>query len=184
MWRQFAISILVSSCLCGCVLAAEDLVSRCPKPSKVVPASCTEIAYKDLPPGARDLLLKMRCDVRSGGPYDYGSAVDLRGDGSLEYQFCCHEAAHGPCGSVLIGKIGNEWKDLTAKEGLLGFLGACNLFVVLESQQRGFHDVCLPVQCMPATKSGSAACVPTIWRYDGARYRATDATAAKLPGAR
>jgi len=184
MSRRLANPILVSLCFCSCTLVADDLASRCSRPSKVVQSSCKAIAYKDLPQGARDLLRKMKCDVRSGSPYDYGSAVDLNGDGSPEYQFCCHEAPHGPCGSVVVGRIGSEWKDLTAKEGLLGFEGACSLFVVLESQQRGFHDVCLPVECSPATKANSAACTPTIWRYDGTRYRATDATAAKPSSAR
>jgi len=184
MSRRLANPILVSLCFCSCTLVADDLASRCSRPSKVVQSSCKAIAYKDLPQGARDLLRKMKCDVRSGSPYDYGSAVDLNGDGSPEYQFCCHEAPHGPCGSVVVGRIGSEWKDLTAREGLLGFEGACNLFVVLESQQRGFHDVCLPVQCSPATKANPAACAPTIWRYDGTRYLATDATAAKPSSAR
>jgi hypothetical protein len=133
--------------------------------------------HQDLPVGARALLRKLKCDVRSGSSYDFGSAVDLNSDGSPEYQFCCHEAPHGPCSAVLIGKVGTEWKDLTAKEGLLGFAGACNLFVVLESQQSGYHDVCLPMLCSPAGATG--ACAPAIWHYDGGRYRPKDATTAK-----
>jgi hypothetical protein len=113
----------------------------------------------------------MNCDVHAGSSYDYGSAVDLNADGSPEYQFCCHESAHGPCSAVVIGKVGAQWKDLTAKEGLLGFDGACNLFIVLESQRAGYHDVCLPNECSPAPDAKSKACVPAIWRYDGSRYR-------------
>ena len=161
-------------------LVADDLASKCPGPSKEAQASCKEITYSDLPKEATTLLTKMKCDVGPGSNYDYGSAVDLNGDGSPEYQFCCHEAPHGPCGSVLISKVGTEWKDLTAKEGMLGFEGACNLFVVLESQRAGFHDICLPDQCSPTTPK---TCVPTIWQYDSGRYRATGAAPVKSANA-
>ena len=83
----------------------------------------------------------MKCEVRTGSNYDYGSAVDLSGDGIPAYQFCCSESAHGPCGALVVGKVGREWKNLTATEGLFGFDGACGQFIVLESQQNGFHDV-------------------------------------------
>src|SRR5579863_3183432 len=125
--------------------AADDPTLTCPKPSKEVQASCRAITYRDLPGGARALLRKLKCGVIPGSPYDSGSAVDLNSDGSAEYQFCCHAAPHGPCDAVLIGKVGTEWKDLTAKDGSLGFEGACNLFVPLETQHGGYHDVCLPI---------------------------------------
>ena len=131
----------------------------CPAPAPAIQASCRETTYKDLPLGAKTLLRKLKCDVGPGSNYDYGSAVDLNGDGSPEYQFCCHEAPHGPCGARLIGKIGNEWKDLTGSTGLLGYDGAFLLFIVLESQHGGFHDVCL-------------ADIPTIWQFSASRYRA------------
>jgi hypothetical protein len=166
MFRWFAGLLLFCSFAFACAVADDDLVSRCPTPDKVIQSSCKEIAYKDLPDGARTLLHKLKCD------YDCGSAVDLNGDGSPEYKFCCKAASHGPCGSVVIGKIGTQWKDLTAKEGVLGFDGACNGFVVLMSQHSGFHDVCLPVECAPGSKT-SQNCSPTIWRYQKGRYYAT-----------
>ncbi len=169
--RNLANFILICSCTPGMVWAADDLAPMCPAPSKTIQASCREITYRELPAGARTLLQRMNCEVRTGSNYDYGSAVDLNGDGSPEYQFCCHESPHGPCSAVLIGKVGTQWKDLTAKEGLLGFDGACNLFVILESQRSGFHDVCLPNECSPATDAKSKACVPAVWQYDGSRYR-------------
>ena len=159
--------------LAGCGLpgmAADDPVAACPAPAKEVLASCREITYSDLPEGARALLKKLKCDVRPGSNYNWGSSVDLNGDGSPEYQFCCHEAPHGPCGAVLIGRVGGQWKDLTAKDGLLGFDGACKLLVVLESRHGEFRDVCLPAQCSPTARAG--ACTPAIWQYDGTRYRA------------
>ena len=132
-----------------------------------------------MPAGARALLRSMKCDVRSGSNYDYGSAVDLNGDGSPEYQFCCHEAPHGPCSSVVIGKVGKQWKDLTAKGGLLGFEGACNLFIVLESRRSGFLDICLPNECAPTT--AGKTCVPMVWQYDGGRYRPASAPSVEPP---
>ena len=160
-------TLLAGSFIWRC--AADDLAAMCPKPSNEIQATCKEIAYKDLPGGAKALLRRMKCDVRSGSNYDYGSAVDLNGDSSPEYQFCCHEAPHGPCGAVLIGKVGNQWKDLTAKEGLLGFEGACRLFVVIESRRAGFHDICLPDECAPGTTGKT--CVPKLWQYERGRYR-------------
>jgi hypothetical protein len=127
MRLRFAKLILICSYLLRTAAVADDTTPTCPKPSKETQASCREITYKDLPAGARALLRKLKCDVRSGSPYDFGSAVDLNSDGSPEYQFCCHEAPHGPCSAVLIGKVGTEWKNLTAKDGLLGFEGACNV---------------------------------------------------------
>jgi len=178
MGRRFAYLIL---CPWVCAVTADDTAPTCPAPSKAVQASCKEIAYKDLPEGVRALLQMMKCEVGSGSSYDFGSAVDLNGDGLPEYLFCCHEAPHGPCGAMLIGKVGTQWKDLTAKEGLLGFDGACNLFVVLESRHNGFHDVCLPSECAPNTDSKSNACVPAIWHYENGRYRSVSAPPAKLP---
>jgi len=159
---------------------AADQTAACPKSSKDVQASCRAITYKDLPTGARLLLRRMKCDVRAGSPYDSGSAVDLNNDGMPEYEFCCHEAPHGPCDAVLIGKVGTKWKDLTAKDGLLGFEGACNLLVVLETQHGGYHDLCLPIQCSQPVRGGN--CEPTIWHYDGTRYRSSDASAGKPSG--
>ena len=34
--------------------------------------------------------------------------LSLNGDGLPEFQVCCHGAPHGPCGAVLIDKVGNE----------------------------------------------------------------------------
>jgi hypothetical protein len=179
VWRRFANLILIGFYCCGFLLAADDLTSMCPAPSKAIQASCKEITFKDLPPDAKALLRKLKCDVRLGSNYDYGSAVDLNGDGSPEFQFCCHESPHGPCGSVLIGKVGAQWKDLTAQQGLLGFEGACNAFIVLESQRASFHDVCLPNECAPATEAKSQACVPKVWQYDGSRYHSIAASPTK-----
>lgn len=74
-------------------------------------------------------------------------------------------------GEVVIGKVGREWKDLTAMEGVFGHDDACGQFIVLESQHSGFHDVCLSNQCSTATPNGGAECLPTIWRSSGSRYQ-------------
>ena len=150
----------------------------CPKPSETILASCSEISYKDLPQGARDLLTRMKCEVHAGSNYDDGSAVDLSGNGTPAYQYCCSDAPHGPCGSVLIGKIGGEWKELSAKEALLGFSGACNNFIVLDSQHNGFHDVCLPDECSTPNKNNVCE-GPAIWQFGNGRYRSVANTSAK-----
>ncbi len=90
--RLFANLLLFGTFACGFGWAQDDLVSRCPPPDRAIQAGCKEIAYKDLPDGAKSLLRKLKCDSQ------YGSAVDLNGDGSPEYKFCCKQAAHGPCG--------------------------------------------------------------------------------------
>ena len=175
--KEHLVGLILICSFSWCAATAADQTAACPKPSKEVQASCRAITYKDLPVGARLLLRRMKCDVRAGSPYDSGSAVDLNGDGSPEYQFCCHEAPHGPCDAVLIGKVGTKWKDLTAKDGMLGFDGACNLLVVLETEHGGFNDLCLPIQCSQPVNGGS--CDPAIWRYDGTRYRSGETGAAK-----
>jgi TPR repeat protein len=146
----------------------------CPRMSEEILASCKEASYKDLPQGALDVLAKLKCEV--GSNYDYGSAVDLAGTGTPAYQICCHDSPHGPCGAVVIGKVGSAWKDLTAKEGLLGFESACGLFFVLQSKHEGFHDVCLPNQCSSAAPANGKACAPTIWQFSGGRYRSVAST--------
>lgn len=152
------------------ILPAQNPTATCPKPDHAIQSGCREIRYQDLPAGAKALLDSLQCDVRPNTNYDYGSRVDLQGDGSAAYQFCCHASPHGPCGAVLIARIGNGWKDLTAAGGLLGFTGACNLFVILESRHNGFHDVCLPAQCSAAQGN----CEPDIWRFDNGRYHSAD----------
>ena len=167
---------VIAGIACGIALAAGP-PPMCPAPAKAIQASCREITYKDLPEGAKTLLRKLKCDVGAGSNYDYGSAVDLNGDGSPEYQFCCHEAPHGPCDARLIGKVANEWKDLTGSGGLSGYDDACGRFVILETQHNGFHDVCLADQCSAPTTP--AACAPAIWQFQASRYRTVNATPAK-----
>lgn len=138
----------------------------CGLPSETALSGCKEIRSIDLPAGAKALLKKLNCTVRSGDVHDYGSAVDLNDDGVPEYQFCCEPASHGPCSAVLIGKVGSDWKDLTPKDGILGYEGACTLMIVLASKTRGFHDICLPNECASAI---SKRCVPTVLNFH-ARY--------------
>jgi Bacterial Ig-like domain (group 2) len=157
----------------------QELASRCPAPSKEIQATCRGITYEDLPDGARALLHQLRCDTGPSSNYNYGTAVDLNGDGIPEYQLCCNEAPHGPCGAVLIVRIGGKWTDLTPKNGMLGFEGPCNQFVVLATQHGGFHDVCLRVECAPSSKAGT--CNPTIWQFDGTRYQVVDTAATLAP---
>ena len=114
----------------------------------------------------------------AGSSYDYGSAVDLNGDGEPEYQVCSKDSPHGPCSSVVIGKIGSVWKDLTAKEGVAGYAYACGLFVVLDSRHGRYDDVCLPNQCSTVSSPTGKPCVPTIWHFINGRYRSVEYTPA------
>ena len=143
----------------------------CPKPSESILASCRSVTYNGLPFGVRELLAKMKCEVRTGSNYDFGSAVDLSSDESRSYQFCCSESPHGPCGAVVIGTVGGVWKNLTPAEGVPGYNDACGGFIVLESQHDGFHDVCLPNVCSTASPNSGTQCLPTTLQFSEGRYR-------------
>jgi hypothetical protein len=151
----------------------------CPRPSVQALASCRETSYKDLPQEALNLLTKMKCDVDSN--YDYGSAVDLNGDGDPEYQVCCHDAPHGPCAAAVIGKVGSAWRELNEKGGVLGFEPPCRLFIVLDSRHGGFNDVCLPAECSTISSPTGKPCVPTIWHFVDGRYRSVEYTPVAPP---
>jgi hypothetical protein len=158
---------------------------RCPKPSEAILASCKEITYKDLPLGAFKLLQKLKCEVAKnvlvgGSNYDDGSVVDLGGKGEPFYEMCCSEAAHGPCGAVLIGKIDGEWKDLTDKRGLERFSGACNGFLVLDAQHNGLHDVCIPNSCSTLVRNNTCD-GPVIWQFKDDHYQSVPPAPATLP---
>ena len=151
----------------------------CPMPSAQTLTACRGTSYEDLPQGALDLLKKMKCHVSSN--YDYGSAVDLNGDGEPEYQVCCNDSPHGPCDAVVIGKIGSAWKDLTAKGGVFGFTDPCGMFIVLDSHHNGFRDICLPYQCSMVSSPNGKPCVPTIWHFVNGRYGSVEYTPATPP---
>ena len=147
----------------------------CPKPSNEILAACTQMSNEVLPQGVLKLLGKMKCDSN-----DALSAVDLTDEGTPVYEVCCHQPAHGPCAAVLIGKIGQQWKELSPEGGLLGFTGPCGGFVVLDSQHNGFHDVCLPDECSTPLKVKNNVCErPDIWQFSGGRYRSVPNTATK-----
>lgn len=138
----------------------------CPTPSEAILSACTEINYESLPRGVLNLLGRMRCDSNEAL-----SAVDLSGKGSEVYEVCCSQAAHGPCGAVLIGKIGKEWKELSPQQGLQGFNGACNGLIVLKSQHNGLHDICLPNTCAESSVRNNQCVAPDIWQFNNGRYR-------------
>jgi len=108
--------------------------------------SCKSVRYHDLPEIVKDVLKKMKCEVGPQSTYDYGYAMDLNGDGLLEYQYCCGEPRHGPCSSLVIGKIRSQWKNLIGKTSyqfdLYRDAGTpCYGISILESQHGGFHDI-------------------------------------------
>jgi hypothetical protein len=139
----------------------------CPRPDSDILERCESISYARFPDEAIALLKKLKCDVEPNTSYDYGSEVDLNGDGHPEYHICCSESPHGPCGAVLIGRVGSQWKDLTAGHSLLGFTPACGAFVVLSSQHNRYHDICLPILC----SAFSRVCRPAILQFRNGSYR-------------
>lgn len=143
----------------------------CPKPSEIILSNCRTVTYNDLPLGARNLLTRMRCEVRTGSNYDFGSAVDLGNEANRSYQFCCSESPHGACGAVVIGTVGGVWTNLTPAQGVPGYNEACGDFIVLDSQHGGFHDVCLPNVCSTATPNSGSQCLPTVLQFSEGRYR-------------
>jgi len=147
----------------------------CPKPSDEILSACTQMSNEVLPQGVLNLMGKMKCDSNEAL-----SAVDLTCEGTPVYEVCCHQPAHGPCAAVLIGKIGQQWKELSPEAGLRGFTGPCGGFVILDSQHNGFHDVCLPDECSTPLKINNNVCErPGIWQFSSGRYRSVPYTARK-----
>jgi hypothetical protein len=136
---------------------------NCPKPDDDVQEGCKSVTYKSLPHDAARLLRRMNCHV--GPNYDSGSMIQLSSGKDSEYQMCCHDAPHGPCDAVVIGRIGGKWKDLTADTGVDGFDAPCGGFFVLDTKHNGFHDVCIPYACSTAIPDNNGRkCLPTIWQ--------------------
>jgi hypothetical protein len=148
---------------------------RCPAPAKTVLDSCRDVVFEDLPDGLKSLLKRMKCDALPPSTYDYGVAVDLNGDGTPEYQFCCGEARHGPCSARLFGKIGSTWRDITpTNTGFQGFTSTCGGMIVLESSHNGFRDICLPAECSTLTPGKCVS--PAVWQFKNGHYVETQYT--------
>ena len=140
---------------------------RCPKLDEQLVSSCTAGA---IPQPAFDLLAKMKCPVVEGAVGGYGSAISLTPNATVAYQVCCRDFHRGPCEAVLIGKIGSQWSDLTAKEGLQGSGEACRDLLPLESQHNGVHDLCIPNECDLATFQRTKHCTAAVWQFRNGRY--------------
>ena len=118
-------------------------LAACPAAFAPAQQSCRAITHKDLPAEVSALLTSSGCDVAADSNYDYGVSVALGGEAPA-YQFCCHEAPHGPCASAVIGKDNGQWRILA--QDILGYDAdpPCGALVVLEHQSGGFHDLCVP----------------------------------------
>lgn len=124
--------------------AIPAISENCSEWDDAVHKTCEAVKYRDLPPGLKNLMAKMKCEVKTGSNYDYGYIVDLNLDGTFEYAFCCHESPHGPCGMTLFGRTSGKWKVLY--KYLLGFDDGetpCLGFVVLKEKHSGYPDVCI-----------------------------------------
>jgi hypothetical protein len=118
-------------------------IAACPSPT-AARQSCRAITSKDLPSEVTALLKSSGCDVAAGSNYDYGVSTALTDDDAPAYQFCCHDAPHGPCAAAIIAKDKGKWRIL-AKD-ILGYDAdpPCDDLVVLDHQSNGFHDLCIP----------------------------------------
>ncbi len=150
----------------------------CPKLDERLLSACDATAYfDDFPQGARNLLVKMGCDTE-GAVGNSPSGFQLA-DGTPAYQVCCRDFHRDPCEAVLIGKIGSQWKDLTAKGDLRGFGKSCRVLLPLESQHYGVHDLCVPSQCGPAKPGEKQSCL--VWRFKNGRYHGVVYTPQETP---
>jgi hypothetical protein len=100
-------------------LAISAMNEKCGERDDAVQNTCKFVKYRELPPGLKGLMAKMKCNVKIGSSYDYGYAVDLNRDGRPKYAFCCKEAGHGPCGMTIFGTSSGKWKVLY--NNMLGF---------------------------------------------------------------
>jgi hypothetical protein len=131
-------------------------------------AQCSDATFKDLPVDAMKLLNRMKCDSDEG----WGSRVVLRGEGGApQFEICCHDAPHGPCSAVIIGEVSGRWQNLTEKEGVAGYDGACLGLIVLRHQHGGFHDICLPNTCSPLQEAKNHQCVPAVLQFKDGQYQ-------------
>ena len=90
-------------------------------------------------------MASIRCDVKTGSVYDCGFALDLNGDGNVEYAFCCEESPHGPCSMKIFGKVSGKWKVLLPDTNMAGYCGGtdpCNGFHVLDGTNEKYHEIC------------------------------------------
>ena len=156
---------------------AQNTSPSCPAPSKAAMESCQSITHNQLPKPALELLRIMKCDA--GSNYDYGAEVHLSADPQdSSYVICCHDAPHGPCGAVLIGKISGVWKDLTPRNGLFGYDMPCAGLVVLEGTHAKWRDLCLPDECASPVVG---RCEPPVLQFNGMRYLWPRSTASSRP---
>ncbi len=144
----------------------------CPKISEAILGNYKATVASELPREAYDLAVELKC---SDACPDFGYVVDLKSGGPPAYVVGCHLYQHGPCSTVLIGKVGAGWKDLQGSEGI-GFD-----LLPLEGQHGGYHDICLPNVCSPAGVAAGRPCTPEVLEFHDGRYREARQPAPKPP---
>jgi hypothetical protein len=150
LWRRtdkatsIAFFVITLTTLLGLIVTffAFSQTDSCGTQNQKVLVGCKAIAYKDLPQHVKQVMKKLRYNVKTGSNDDYGYALDLNNDGLMEYAFCCMEAPHGPCNMKIFGKVSGKWKSLS--NFLYGYDMESNNpgFTVLLTQHNGYFDIC------------------------------------------
>ena len=126
------------------LLIALRVGADCGPPAAAAQQTCKSVQAKALPAGLRQYIAKSGCDVKPGDTYDEGYAVDLNGDGKLEYAYCCSSAAHGPCGMKLFARVAGNWTALSDEYYFSADPATpCDGVMPLLTMNSGYHDVCI-----------------------------------------
>lgn len=144
----------------------------CPELDRDATRSCQ---FADVPREAQSPLLREKCDRDSA---DAGMAVKLQDGKPSDYQVCCSWPPHGLCTATVVANVGGTWKDVAPiGGGIADGFDRCLFFLPLKSQHNGFHDVCLPNECLPTGPDGKS-CVTEVWQFGEGRYHAVPSPAA------
>ncbi len=108
----------------------------------VLQKSCKPVTFVQLPVDVQKLMKEQGCDVKAKSNYDEGTSVDLNGDGTPEYIFCCYESPHGPCSAQIYGSRDGKWKNISGTGSYSGFDDTCSGFQIQQNQSVGYHDLC------------------------------------------
>lgn len=73
-------------------------------------------------------------------------------------------AARAFHGTVVIGKGGREWKNLTAVEVVFGYDDACAQCRFSKASKAVFMMFAFPINVLLQLRMGGAECLPTIWQ--------------------
>jgi hypothetical protein len=144
MTKKLLRTLLPVAVTAAMLLVAGAAVAECGARDAAAQQSCKTVHAKTLPADLRKYLVKSGCDVKAGSNYDEGYALDLNGDGNLEYVYCCTEARHGPCGMKIFARSVGRWMALSDEVYITGDTSiACDGFTPLTTKTSGYNDLCI-----------------------------------------